>query len=269
MVDKGTIDGIDYRFAGEGPPLIVLHGGGANADALLGLAQLVGQKHRVIAPNLAGYGSTPPAPPTAPALEVHLQVVEQAFALAGDAQFDLLGHSMGGMLALKAAARTPDRIRRLVAVEPMCFGALLTGDETDTAALDEDRAVIDYLVQQVDAGNVEAGVAAFIDYWGGAPWHTLPERIQTRLIALGPQLRREAQATSYDPTPAATYAGLGQKTLLLAGSTSPLPARRIVQRLAEAMPGARSKTIAEAGHMAVVTKPDLFADAINAWLSPA
>ncbi len=107
----------------------------------------------------------------------------------------------------------------------------------------------------------------FIDYWGGAPWAALPEHVCARLVAMGRQLRREACETSYDETLASAYAGLGGRALLLAGSGSPLPARRIVTRLAEAMPGAETAMSAGASHMSAVMEPDLFAPTIRAFLS--
>ena len=260
-----TEDGMDYWLGGAGPALLILHGGGASAEALLGLAELVGQGYRVLIPNLAGYGRSAPQDLTKPAMAAHLAVVERAFALC-EGPIDLIGHSMGGFMALRASSRQPERVRRLVAIEPMCFGSLHTGDPVDRAALTEDRTAIDALVRLADAGEVEAGVAAFIDYWGGAPWTSMPERVKARLVAMGRQLRREAYETSYDVTPATVYAGLGDRTLLIAGADAPLPARRIVQRLAEAMPGARTRTIAGAGHMHVVIQPSLFADPVRAWL---
>ena len=263
-----TADGLDYWLGGEGSALLILHGGGASADALLGLAEGIGAGYRVLVPNLAGYGRSAPQDVARPALEQHQAVVQRAFALC-QGSIDLVGHSMGGFMALRAAARWPARVRKLVAAEPMCFGTLQTGDRVDAQALAEDRAAIDALVAHVDAGRIEPGVAAFIDYWGGAPWLALPEHVRARLVAMGRQLRREAYETSYDATPASAYAALGGQTLLLAGAASPLPVRRIVARLAEAMPGGQTGTIDRAGHMSVVTQPALFAPTIRAFLTAA
>jgi pimeloyl-ACP methyl ester carboxylesterase len=57
-----------------------------------------------------------------------------------------------------------------------------------------------------------------------------------------------------DGTPASTYTGARRPTLLLSGTASPLPARRVVQRLAEALPESRVVTIEGAGHLAPVTR---------------
>ena len=260
-----TADGMDYWLGGEGPALLILHGGGASAEAMLALAERVGAGRRVLVPNLAGYGRNAPPEPSAPALAAHAAMVQRSLDLCAG-PVDLIGHSMGGFMALRAAAAARGRVRRMVAVEPMCFGSLQAADPLDAKALAEDRAAIDTLARCVDAGEAEAGVAAFIDYWGGAPWAALPAHVRARLLAMAPQLRREAWETSYDRTPADAYAELGPRCLLLAGGQSPLPARRIVQRLADAMPGAETATVDAAGHMSVVMQPDLFADAVRAFL---
>jgi pimeloyl-ACP methyl ester carboxylesterase len=54
---------------------------------------------------------------------------------------------------------------------------------------------------------------------------------------------------------------------LLGGEESPLAARRVVARLGEAIPGARTETLAGAGHMGPLTHAALVNDLLLAWCS--
>jgi pimeloyl-ACP methyl ester carboxylesterase len=95
------------------PPLMLLHGwGGSSRYWHLTLAALGANRH-VIAPDLPGFGESPAL--NGPATADRLAELVIAFADAmGLEQFDLNGHSFCASVAIHAAARYPQRIRRLV-----------------------------------------------------------------------------------------------------------------------------------------------------------
>ena len=103
---------IAWREAGEGPPVIFLHGLGGTRTAwdpqLRGLAD----RFRCIAWDMPGYGaSASPATLTFPAIADSLAGLLDALELESA---DLVGLSFGGMHALHTAVRHPARVRRLV-----------------------------------------------------------------------------------------------------------------------------------------------------------
>jgi pimeloyl-ACP methyl ester carboxylesterase len=108
---------IEYAVAGEGPPLLVIHGGMGGYDQALGLGALVNRHagapgFTVLAPSRPGYLRTP--------AQVGLTPEEQADALAalldqlGIAQVGVLAGSYGGPVALQFALRHPHRLWGLV-----------------------------------------------------------------------------------------------------------------------------------------------------------
>lgn len=111
---KSTADEIEYFVDGFGPPLVLVHGTGGNADANWGhLVPKLSEGRRVIRPNYSGSGATQDdgAPLT---LE---KLAEQIVAIADETEsrtFDLVGFSLGAAVATCIAAHYPARVRRLI-----------------------------------------------------------------------------------------------------------------------------------------------------------
>jgi pimeloyl-ACP methyl ester carboxylesterase len=100
---------------GDGPPLVLLHGVGTNRAVWRRVTPLLAAERLVAAPDLPGFGASPPA-------GRGFALAGVADALAGSlgrfAPFDLLGNSLGGAVALVLAARHPGHVRRLVLAAP-------------------------------------------------------------------------------------------------------------------------------------------------------
>lgn len=253
------------------PTLILLHACGTGAASLtrLGTAIAEQQDCRVIALNAPGYGASRlrdghpnGADPIAASEHLTAGLID-ALALSA---VTLLGHSMGGFTALMLARRRPDLIARLIVIEPMAF-SLLDRPE-DAAARAQDRTVAEGLLAALAEDRAEEGLARFMAFWNQRPWEALPERGRQGLVAMAGQIGREVRRVSFDETPPAIYRDLTLPVLLLAGSKSPLPARRIVARLAELLPQAGMAHIADAGHMSALTHPDAVTAAVAPALSP-
>ena len=103
--------------AGEGTTVVVVHGFGADANAMAGFAtQLAG--HRVIVPDLPGFGEHPLPEGMVPWEEEYVDRLAAFLRSLGGSPCHLVGSSMGGALAGALAARHPDLVDRLVLVAP-------------------------------------------------------------------------------------------------------------------------------------------------------
>jgi pimeloyl-ACP methyl ester carboxylesterase len=101
---------------GEGPPLLLVHGYGGAAWNFSELAPLLAGR-RLIIPDLPGHGGSSPLP--APTLTGFADVLAQILeAQILDGAVDVLGHSLGGVVALRLAERHPSLVRRLVLAAP-------------------------------------------------------------------------------------------------------------------------------------------------------
>jgi pimeloyl-ACP methyl ester carboxylesterase len=107
---------LSVQVAGEGPPLLLLHGLGGSGRYWAGIAPLLAGTHTLIAPDLAGFGRSD-KPRVDYTRDFHVESIEALLAtLAVDGRFDIAGHSMGGILAALVAARHPQTVASLAIV---------------------------------------------------------------------------------------------------------------------------------------------------------
>jgi pimeloyl-ACP methyl ester carboxylesterase len=108
------VDVAVHEYGGNGPDLLLLHGGADNVETWRELAPLLTPRFRVAAYDARGHGRSP----TPDEASVR-QMVDDVFAVADELRLErplLVGHSMGGINALLAAAEA-DRFAGVVALD--------------------------------------------------------------------------------------------------------------------------------------------------------
>jgi pimeloyl-ACP methyl ester carboxylesterase len=114
---RHDVNGIDTAVltAGEGAPIVVLHGGGTapGFDELLPLADGA----QLILPFHPGFGASADDPGIDGVQDYVLHYLDLLDRLRLD-EISLVGHSLGGYLAATIALQQPDRVRRLVLMAP-------------------------------------------------------------------------------------------------------------------------------------------------------
>lgn len=104
-----------YRETGSGEPVIILHGLFGMSDNWMTIARKIGERYRVIVPDMRNHGRSP----WADAFNYDV-LTDDVQELAADLElppFRLIGHSMGGKTAMLLSARYPERIKQLVVVD--------------------------------------------------------------------------------------------------------------------------------------------------------
>ncbi len=124
---------IRYLVAGSGPPVALVHGLGGFAGNWRAIAPALALERRVIVPELPGHGGSEPlhaAPTLDPFAEAMLAVLAAEDALPAP----WVGHSLGGLVGLRAAARRPEAVAALVlAAAAGISSATRLGEATVTA----------------------------------------------------------------------------------------------------------------------------------------
>src|SRR5437868_1477294 len=111
------VDGCRLRYfvGGAGEPLVLLHGLGGAAANWVELAPALAAHHRVIIPELPGHGGSSPLPAgSEPTLSAFADRVATLAASEELLPAAFVGHSLGGLVALRVAMRRPEAVRGIV-----------------------------------------------------------------------------------------------------------------------------------------------------------
>jgi 3-oxoadipate enol-lactonase/4-carboxymuconolactone decarboxylase len=251
VVPHHRLDGAEDR------PVVVLLGSlGSTLSMWDPQVPALAGRFRVLRVDTRGHGGSP-VPPGPYRLD---DLVDDVVALLdglGIARAHVVGLSLGGMVAMRLAAREPARVDRLAL---LCTSALL-----GTPQMWADRAA---LVRAEGAGAVAASV---VGRWL-SPAGRDPE-VVARLEAMVAATPAEGYAACCEAVGAmdlrGDLAGIVAPTLALAGAEDPSTTPEHLAAIVAAIPGARLQVLAAAAHLANVEQPAAVNAALLAHLDPA
>lgn len=254
---------VDLSFSetGAGPPLVILHGLFGSKRNWGTIAASLGRDHRVISADLRNHGASPWS-------DDHDYVVmaEDVVALIRKVvgrPTTLLGHSMGGKVAMVVAIQHPELVDRLVVVDIAPARSTATSIELVRAM----RAVP--LADCPRRSDVEAALAA-----------TVPDRglraFLLQNVAAGPaglawSVNLEALERHFDAIldfpPMLSGQVFDKPTLFLAGARSDYIQDRHHPEIKRLFPAATIEVIDDAGHWPHAEAPAAFLAAVNRFLN--
>jgi pimeloyl-ACP methyl ester carboxylesterase len=106
---------VDYRIAGDGPPLVLIHGMVNSSRHWEQVALRLADRYTVIAPDLIGHGDSA-TPRGDYSLGAHAAVIRDVLSAIGVQRATIVGHSLGGGVAMQFFWQFPQRTERLVLV---------------------------------------------------------------------------------------------------------------------------------------------------------
>lgn len=248
---------LDATVMGEGPPVALLHGLLGQARNFGAIQRRLARRHRVIALDLRNHGASPHAP----GMAYPVMAADVAATLAGleARSCAVVGHSMGGKVAMALALTQPDAVSRLLVADiapvpnPPRFGPMIAAMRALKLHEGMTRAEADAALQ----GAVpDAGMRAFVLQnlkFGGKPeW-------KPDLAAIADGLPDILDWPDF----ATTFSG---PTLFLGGARSDylLPEHRPAIRAL--FPRARMATLKDAGHWLHADNPEGFIGVLESFL---
>ncbi len=293
LIDAGPVQIATRDFGGDQPPLLLLHGAGGNLAQMTTLARALRPHHRVITLDLRGHGRSADGDWTWDAALGDLAAVCVQLELDRPA---VVGHSLGGMLAVLWGQRHPEcpGVVSLDGNPPPTRPGQLPGLDPEKAAAELARlhAVFDAaeaaagriipaeqlpdLVeqQQMAARDMGANEKVWVEGFRRNLVHLGGETSIRPSAALTGQLRTAMNELDLAPVHAATTC---PRLLVLA--TRDLPQQEPFAELyaayrrhqieqADAVPGLRRVSLADASHAMVIEQPTALAALITDFLRP-
>ncbi len=257
------------REAGQGPAVVCLHANASSSSQWRALMDQLAPRNRVLAIDSYGAGKSPPWPTDrVVTLQDEVDLIQPVLDTAGP-RFDLVGHSYGGAIALKAALAQPQRVRAMVLFEPTLFSLLGALQPPSPEA----QGIVDAVAaagRALDAGDTDRAARHFIDYWMGVgAWDATPPARKPAIAESIVHVRGWAHALMAERLSLAALRTLQVPVLLVMGRQSTAAAHAVSQLLAATLPQVRVRVLDGCGHMAPVTHPQAVNDAVADFLAQA
>jgi pimeloyl-ACP methyl ester carboxylesterase len=278
-----VIDGrpVNVVELGQGPPLLFLHGlSGSWSNWLEQLPVFAagrsdGQSpiggHRVIVPDLPGFGRSP-MPATSISISGYARTLDALLdALEVDAAA-VVGNSMGGFVAAELAINFPQRVQRLVLVSPA--GISTNGDPRGLRALRRIRPLEPVIAACITRFASRADAIARRPRLRDAALGSItrhPDRLPAPLAA---ELIRGAGKPGFAPALHALLSydfrqrlpEIACPTLIVWGDHDRVITVRDAERYEELIPNSRKVIFADTGHMAMLERPAAFNSLLEEFL---
>lgn len=272
-----------YRRAGEGSPLLLIHGWGGSSRHWLGAFVTLTNMCDVIAVDLPGFGMSPPPRPPARLHTLTAVVLDLIDALKLD-RIAIGGHSLGAAVAMLVAAERPDSIERVVLTS---FGLPRSEAEAHVMACLHVQMVLSSMWW-----------SPWLDLW--APWQAMvrpltqvvwtlppfpliaasyvvynPSEIPYSILAVGMadlaamnvRAGFEAATTAGDPLVIRASRAVPVPTLVIGGREDRLFPPDSARALAGALPRSGLVLFDRCGHVPMAEVPGPFYGTLGAFLS--
>ncbi|MGG1944857.1 acetoin dehydrogenase dihydrolipoyllysine-residue acetyltransferase subunit [Trinickia sp. NRRL B-1857] len=153
--EYADVDGIRVRYARRGPeqgtPVLFIHGFGGDLNNWLFNLDAVAEKHPVIALDLPAHGQSQAKLPGASVAALAEFVLKFLHAAEVTGPAHLVGHSMGGAIAIQMAVSAPARVASLALVSPAGLDTGINGGYTDGFVQAQSRRELKPVLEQLFA----------------------------------------------------------------------------------------------------------------------
>ncbi|MFF0297142.1 alpha/beta fold hydrolase [Kitasatospora sp. NPDC004614] len=261
--------GLYYELAGDGDPLVLVHGSWTDHATWGAVVPALAERYRVLAYDRRGHSQSerPAGQGTRTEDEQDLAALIETFDLA---PAHVAGNSFGASTALGLAARRPELFRSLVAHEPPLMG--IVGEDPDLRPLM--RAMgekLESVRAHLRAGENLAGAEQFVEEVALGPgnWEQLPDWLRDTLVTNAPTFLDELADPDWLFLDLAGLSGYTGPALLTNGTESPPWFPAIISRLGEALPRAEVRTLEGTGHVPHVSHPEDYLRSLTGFLAAA
>ena len=263
-----TVNGqtLNYIEAGSGPTVILIHGSVGDYREWSNQVSALTQHYHVIA-----YSRRFHWPNSSPASNADAGVDEQVNDLfefikaTGVGPVHIVGHSLGGAIALSFTLQHRELVQSLVLAEPAVSGVLAKTPENDTL-VKESQAIRGKMKEVFRTGNDELIVKTYADHVAPGDFESADAEERKMLFdnVSAFQLDFNSQRPPFTCEDAQK---ISVPVLVLAGNQSPMGLQRIAETTAQCVKGARFVRIPQATHWMQHDQPKLFNNELMSFLA--
>lgn len=249
---------LHYRLAGaqDRPPLILINSLGTNLAIWDDMLPRLASRYRVLTYDKRGHGlSDSPRGPYG--LDAHVGDLIGLADACGFRHFAVCGISIGGMIAMRLAARHPGKVSSLVLCDTAA--AIGTPDMWNTRIAEVERGGMSSIAESVLGRWVSRGYRELrpADFAG---WRNMLERCPADGYAASCASVRDANL-------AGDLAHIAAPTMVIAGENDVSTPPALVRTLADAIPGAQFRLVRGAGHVPSIEQPEQLCELLCEHLS--
>jgi pimeloyl-ACP methyl ester carboxylesterase len=262
-----------FRYAGSGPPVVLVHGIGDSSATWEPVLTALARRHLVIAPDLLGHGDSD-KPRADYSVAAYANGIRDLLGVLGVERATLVGHSLGGGVAMQFAYQFPERTERLVLVGSGGAGPDVT---PVLRAMTLPGAALALSLLRLPGARLQVGaVVAILRALDTGLGQDAPDLL--RMVDALPDITARAAfirtlravvdwrgqvVTMLDRC----YLTRGMPTMLVWGARDAVVPVSHAHRAHRAMPGSRLEVFDGAGHFPFHSDPDRFVALLEEFLS--
>ena len=249
MAEDREADGTTFRVEGDGEPIIFIHGVGMNKDVWAPQMAAFVKTHRVVVYDMLGHGGSR-LPPPEPTLDDYALQLSRLLDALDIQRANVVGHSMGSLVALAFALAQPTRVQRLAALNAVY-------ERTP-----EQRTAIVARADALSGASPSMGLDDTLARWFGQPKDARAfeqaQQVRQWLSAVDPigYARTYRLFATSDRTFVGKLQHLTMPALFLTGEHDLNSLPQMSKRLAKGALNATAKVITNARHMMNFTSPE-------------
>lgn len=244
---RGVYRGTAYSVYGAGRPVVLIHGVGMQQAIWRPQVTALASKYQVITYDMLGHGASEDPDPQVTLTDFADQLQDLLGHLAA-ARVAIIGHSMGALVALEFALRSPQAVERLVALNAAFNRS------------SEQRASVLARAATLETNGVKATINSTIERWFGRPvpleFQDDAKLVSDFLLNVHP----EGYARSYrlfatsDAAHAGRLHGLSMPALFMTGELDPNSTPEMSKAMARQSPRSRCVIVSRAKHKMPLTR---------------
>jgi 3-oxoadipate enol-lactonase len=263
-VPFATVSGttLHHLDAGRGdPPVVLLHAFPVNAGMWDEQIAALANRWRVVAPDLPGFGQSPPSPDGEASIDRWADLVAELVEGLGLGPVVVAGLSMGGYVAFSLLRRHRHLVTALVLADTRA-GA--DTPEVLQRRSDQQQKVADGKLDEV----FEAQLGTLLSEETKAERPDVVERARALMTATPPDTVVAAlEAMKHRTDATAELGGIGVPVLVIVGEQDGPSPPSVAREMAEAVPDGRLEVLPGAGHLSNLEAPEAFNRALESFLS--